>query len=249
MSRQTFELEQLLLGELPEPRASALREELLINSALAAEYQALAASNAQTLSQFPPRVVAVEVERRAAGQKKHASRAWRLVIPALASLAIIAVATRSSTDTHDGDGVRTKGLQPALHIYRDRSGTVEELKEGAIARPGDQVQLRYVSAGSPWGVLVSIDGRGGVTLHFPLEKGGAPKLESAPVTLPRALELDDAPLFERFIFVTCDTRPDVEKVVLSAGALAKQNGARVDPLVLEPGCAHQTSFVLGKESR
>ncbi len=249
MSRHTLELEQLMLGELPEPRASTLRQALAADRALAAEYEALAASNARLLALHPPRDVAAEVARRAAARPRAPRRPW---VPALglagvvaAALVIVAVPGRDP----EPDGVRTKGLLPTLHVFRDREGQIEELQAGASARAGDRVQLRYVSAGAPWGVLLSIDGRGGVTLHHPLEVTADPKLEATPVTLSRALELDDAPQFERFLFVTCQARPDVGLVLAAARALGRTPGARVDPLPPLAGCSGQTSFVVAKEAR
>jgi hypothetical protein len=247
MTHKDFELEQLLLGELPEAQARTLREALRTDPALAAKYAALSASNAQTLAQFPPRVVAAEVERRAAAS--HPRRAlWKIMVPAFAAVAAALVVAVPYLNPVESDGIRLKGLEPALHVYRDRSGAIEELLPGAAARAGDRVQLRYVPAGKAWGVLLSIDGRGGVTMHFPLEANAAPRLEPGPSTLPRALQLDDAPQFERFIFITCEARPDVSRVLLAARSLAQQPTARVAPMALEAGCSNQTSFVLSKES-
>lgn len=247
MSRTDLELEQLLVGELPESLASGLREELRTNPGLAAQYQALIDSNVETLARFPPQLVALEVERRRSAQLPAQTPSWRPAIPALVAIAVAIVAGVWLREAPDG--TRVKGLEPVLHVYRDRGGTAEELQPNARVRAGDRVQLRYASAGAPWGVLLSIDGRGGVTMHFPLEKAAAPALETGPTNLPRALELDDAPLFERFIFVTCQTRPDVERVISAARSLANQPAARIAPLALEPGCSRQTSFVLSKELR
>ncbi len=247
MSRKDLELEQLLLGELPEPRAAMLREALRTDPALAERYQALISSNAQTLSTFPPREVADEVQRRFASRPP-AGVPWARWAAGAAALAGLAIAIQSSlVITPQPDQTRIKGLAPVLHVFRERAGAIEELQPGASARPGDRVQLRYASAGAPWGVVLSIDGRGAVTLHHPLEAAASPRLETGPTTLPRALELDDAPLFERFIFVSCQARPDVDWLVNAARVLAQQPAARVEPLPLKPGCSEQTSFVLSKE--
>ncbi len=248
MNRTDLELEKLLLGELPEPIASALREELRFDPTLAARYQLLSVSNAKTLAEFPPGAVAHEVERRRRSQLSERAPGWRLVVPVMAAAAL-AVAVGVQLMTPAPDETRIKGLLPTLYIYRDLNGKIEQLQPDAVARQGDRVQLRYAAAGAPWGVLLSIDGRGGVTMHHPLEAAAEPRLESGPTTLPRALELDDAPLFERFIFVTCQSRPDVARVVAAAQVLAHQPSARVAALPLEPECSHQLSFVLSKELR
>ncbi len=248
MSRTDLELEQLLLGELPEPTASALREELRTDSTLAARYQVLSASNAKILAEYPPRKVALEVERRQHSHVSPRALGWRVAVTAFAAAALALVIGVASMKVPVEEN-RIKGLLPTLHIFRDRHGAIEELAPDAVVRQGDRVQLRYAAAGAPWGVLLSIDGRGGVTMHHPLTATATPRLESGPTTLPRALELDDAPGFERFIFVTCHSRPDVSRVVAAAKVLAQQPGARVAPLPLEPECSHQLSLVLSKESR
>lgn len=70
--------------------------------------------------------------------------------------------------------------------------------------------MSYVAAGRAHGVIVSIDGRGQVTLHFPADAGAPTALESGrAVPLSHSYELDDAPLFERFMFVTAEAPDDL----------------------------------------
>jgi hypothetical protein len=46
--------------------------------------------------------------------------------------------------------------------------------------------------------VLSVDGRGALTLHLPLEEGPAAELGQGETLLPRAYVLDDAPRYERF---------------------------------------------------
>jgi hypothetical protein len=71
-------------------------------------------------------------------------------------------------------------------------------------------------------MILSIDGKGAVTLHLPERKGDSTKLELGKQSLlSNAFELDDAPEFERFFFLTSDSPIDVDGVLQEAQDLAK----------------------------
>ncbi|MDE2832664.1 MAG: hypothetical protein OXN20_21310, partial [Gemmatimonadota bacterium] len=64
------------------------------------------------------------------------------------------------------------------------------------------------------GVIVSVDGRGTVTRHLPASGTSAVRLiQGDPVPLDYSYELDDAPKWERFYFLTADASFDVRDVV------------------------------------
>lgn len=137
--------------------------------------------------------------------------------------------------------------QAHLVVHRQLPGGDEVLASPATARAGDLLQLRYVRAGQRYGVIISIDGRGHVTLHSPLSPHQSSRLPAAAkASLPRAFELDDAPAFERFIFITAALPIDVEAVLLAGYALGRDPiGARTRPLPLPTFCS-QHSFVVHK---
>jgi hypothetical protein len=141
---------------------------------------------------------------------------------------------------------RIKG-DPLLRVHRQGASEPELLANHARARRGDVLQLSYVSGGRPYGVVVSMDGRGAVTLHHPATLTGSTALAPGEaVTLDHAYELDDAPDFERFLFVTSEAPLDVATVLEAARLLARQpSEARTRPLPL-PDTLAQTSFTLEK---
>ncbi|MHA0111600.1 hypothetical protein ACXYUI_31585, partial [Klebsiella pneumoniae] len=62
-----------------------------------------------------------------------------------------------------------KGDGPHLIVYRqaaDAEGDVR-LHSNDLANQGEVLQLRYAAGGFPYGIIVSVDGAGTVTLHFP----------------------------------------------------------------------------------
>src|SRR5690606_30966685 len=128
-----------------------------------------------------------------------------------------------------------------------RGDQAERLAPGDRVRAGDLLQLSYVAAGRRFGAIVSIDGRGVVTTHLPLAGPGAAALGAGPaIPLEQAYELDDAPGFERFVFVTGTSRFEVAVVAAAARAVATGRAPATTPLSLPTGL-EQHDFVLPKE--
>lgn len=148
----------------------------------------------------------------------------------------------------DDDPVRIKGLAPHLLLHRQRDGRVEQLHDGAMARAGDLIQISYVAAGNHNGVVVSLDGGGLVTLHYPAHPDARPTLEArGQHALDHAYELDDARSYERFVLVTSGEEPlSAQAVLVAARSLAGRGpAARHSPLPL-PERWQQSSIVLHK---
>jgi hypothetical protein len=257
-------LERIALGELPPEELAAARARLAREPEGEARLAALEVENKAILEKLPPAAVAREVELRdAVARRKEAARGearplrqWApafALVPALAVVLLVVVRPGSSTT---GNGVevpgpeitRTKGLLPQLIVHRQGTPAPERLADGTAAAAGDVVQVAYAAAGHPYGAILSVDGRGTVTLHAP-ESGGqaVPLAPSGTHALPRAYELDDAPAFERFIFITSDTPFALDGVLAAARAVATSADARTAPLALPEGFS-QVSFTLEKVS-
>ncbi len=253
-------LERIALGELPEDVLAAARARLEREPGGAARLTRLDEDSRRTLERHPPAAVAAEVERRLRIARVRAlpeRRGWwqglSLGVPVAASLALLFVSTSRELPVPGPgpqptllDTDRIKG-NARLRIHRQGVGPAESLADGARARPGDLLQLSYVSGGEPYGVVLSLDGRGAVTLHHPATLTGSTELKSGDaVALAHSYELDDAPAFERFVLVTSKVPVDVGSVLEAARGLARQSSeARSQPLPLPEGLA-QFSFTLEK---
>jgi hypothetical protein len=262
-------LERIALGELSPEELAAARARLAREPDGPARLAALEADSRATLERLPPSQVVREIEARASSAAASASRkearppsrrlapAWGLLVPALATVALFVLARpddladsgpdRLTTSDDSFETTRIKGLAPQLVVHRQAAAGSERLTDGAPAAAGDVVQLAYVAAGRTHGVILSVDGRGSVTLHAP--DVGSHSVALAPSgthMLPRAYELDDAPRFERFFFVTAEAPFDVEPVVAAARALAEGSDARSGELSLPEGLT-QVSFTLEKQ--
>lgn len=258
-------LERIALGELPPAELAAARAQLAQEPDGEARLAALEDDNRAILEKLPPASVAREVESRAALVRRveaarEGARPLRrfapvaALVPALAAVALFVVIhpgrsiPGGEAGTPGAEGTRTKGLLPQLVVHRQGAAEPERLTDGAAAAAGDVVQLSYIAAGHAYGAILSVDGRGTVTLHAPESIGQSVSLEASGThSLPRAYELDDAPAFERFILITSDTPFALDEVLAAARTLAVSTNARTAPLALPEGFT-QVSFTLEKVS-
>jgi hypothetical protein len=119
------------------------------------------------------------------------------------------------------------GAAPSIEVWRKNGAEAERLTPEALARSGDVVQLRYIVPTSCYGALISVDGRGALTVHLSGDSGKAAPLTSGrPIALSDAYQLDDAPLFETFYLVTAKDNFDIESVKRS---LLDESGGRYLP--------------------
>lgn len=129
-----------------------------------------------------------------------ASRTAMIAIPAACALLVLLTVFGPRQD--EEPGVRSKGYGPAIVLYKQSEGGAELLQNNATVLPGDTVQLAYHAGRMEQGVILSIDGNGVVTRHFPREGEFSAHLEDENLVLmPYAYRLDEAPDFERFYFV------------------------------------------------
>lgn len=111
------------------------------------------------------------------------------------------------------DRVKGAGAAQSIEVWRKNGADAERLSQEAVARSGDIVQLRYIVPEPCYGALISIDGRGVLTVHLSGESGkAAPLTPGRPIALNNSYQLDDAPLFETFYLVTAKDNFDIESV-------------------------------------
>lgn len=178
----------------------------------------------------PPRAVAARVAERAGAVKRRSLHLWVSSAVAVACCAAVFVIARPRTGDSVVDEVpevtRVKG-SPRLSVYRQLGDTAEKLATGSTARAGDTLQVAYMAGERTYGAIVSVDGRGSTTIH-PLENSGrlSPRGE---VVLPRAYTLDDAPRFERFVFVAADSPVNVTKLAQLLHETPESTAPRLQP--------------------
>lgn len=249
-------VELLALGELDEAEAAEVRAQL---EAEGDERLAeIERSNAAVLEAYPPEEIVPKLQA-AAGVVPLRRPVPGWIVGALAAAAAlvlvwmlagrddpeperIAIADTTSPADEGPDTVRRKG-EARLLVYRQ--GAEEPLAPDATVQAGDLLQVTYVTGPHPHGVIVSLDGAGVATLHWPSEPGDPTTLSPGVVRLDHAYELDDAPGFERFFFVTAEEPLDPERVLEAARELGRGDAPTEGGLAL-PDAWWQRSLVLRK---
>lgn len=221
-----YQLERYLLRELPAAELTSLQREISADPALQERLGVLERSNEELHQRFPPEWMIGQIElKRRGSEQRQTQRQWsgyRLwAVPAAALLLAVVVVPALFKPVVEQPQSRIKGGEegPRLMIFRKLTSGEERLQNGALARSGDLVQLIYRSGGLQFGAIFSVDGRGAVTQHLPL--GGATAVSLvARDTLDFAYELDDAPRWERFVFVAANYRFDLKAIAeqLAQGA-------------------------------
>lgn len=233
-----WKLERYALGELPPDELRRVRQQLDQDPAAAARLRDLENDDRAILMQYPAARMAAEI-RAKAGVAAPARRMspWVALGPVAALAAAVALVVLPGPADKPGgehitapaDGIIAKGDgEPTLDIVRQDDEA--RLSDGDLVAEGDVLGFRYHAAGAPHGVLFSIDGGGVITLHFPPDALASSLLGTGRVTLDLAYELDDAPAFERFFFVTGEAPIDVEAVLEAAQELvgAGAEGAELE---------------------
>jgi len=269
-----YHLERFVLGELPLDLDKKIRWMASVDPDIRAAVKAIESSTREILSLYPPPVFKSELmarlkkARRRPGATRSAlrtqRRGWLVPVSTAAAAFVLLLVVFVPGLKEKVLGVfgsaglgtsRVKGIEAVdtartqLLVFRQKREHVEVLADENRARAGDLLQLAYVAAGDPFGMILSIDGRGRVTLHLPTEREGTTALvQNRKFLLPNAIELDDAPSFERFFLITSKAPIDVASVLERAEDLAADLGrAERSELALPEGLDQFSVLILKGE--
>jgi anti-sigma factor RsiW len=258
--------ERYLLDELPGKKRRQLEKLLEQDPALRAELERMRLSDRQILSSYPPERVIPEILKRAAldRPRPESTRRWRLawvaapvlalavflllILPPLLQRRLVNPGEARPEDYvgMKGDGVLSRAAA-RLQLYRRSGDGSEQLQDGSPARAGDRLQVAFFPGKQTHGVILSIDGAGAVTLHFPDKTEGDTALPGGSrVFLPRSYELDEAPLFERFFFITAQAPLPTAAILEKARALAADRARAMTGDLDLPGGCKQFSLLIRK---
>jgi hypothetical protein len=261
-------LEQYRLRELPAADAQRVEHLLSTDEALRRRFEALEQSDEEIARQYPAGWLAPRIRARLPPSPRlrrttatGTAIGWRLpLVLAAAAVVVMLIVPRSAIVPEPGarpavedSADRIKGLKPALTVYRRTAAGSETLADGSVARAGDLLRLGYSSARRPYGIILSIDGRGLVTQHLPpAGDQAAPLVRDGITLLESSYELDEAPGVERFYFVTGDTPFSVAPIMEAARRASvpklPAGGPRPAPLTLPIARElSQSTFSIQKE--
>lgn len=258
-------LERYHLGELPADEAARVAARLATDATLQERLASLERSDRLIEREHPAGWLADRVRARldaggraAPARRPSRFRAWAVPVTLAAAFTVALVLiprtlwspSSETPGARPATGERIKGLKPSLTLFRKTPGGSETLADGATARQGDVIRVGYQAAGRAFGVILSIDGRGTVTVHLPTGGDRAAALRAgSPVLLDSAYELDDAPRWECFYFVTADRPFDVAMAVDAATRAARDTrGARPPRTLSLPAGFDQSVILLEKRS-
>ncbi len=252
-------LERYVLGELSEEKMAEIETMENRDSLLRGRIEKLRNENREFIEKYPPETFVADLNiesKETKTEKKTGSRyLMRFAVPVFAVALLVVLMpwemfqkNRSGNIMNPltGDITRTKGNvsapamnSQALIVYRKTSSGTEELQSGDFAGEGDRLQIAYQAGGSSHGIIVSVDGNGVLTHHYPSELSGVMVLKKGRRTLlASSYELDDAPDFERFFFITSDSRENLEKLVKEIEQLKMKADKidDVDQFFVDKGC-------------
>jgi anti-sigma factor RsiW len=258
-------LERYRLGEMSPTETARFRQRLETDKELRTRLRALDESDEEIRRRYPSGWLEEHIRQRL---RENASRrspsvgqrsfGWRLPIAvAVSAFVVLGVGWRLLGPLHllrewmaprpVEQSDRIKGGN--LAVFRKTAEGSEVLGDGDRAHAGDQIRIAYRSAGRSYGVILSIDGRGVVTRHFPLRGERAALLtHGGLVLLDHAYELDDAPGWEKFYLVTGHTAFKLAPVLEAARTLAAGTHVRPPGALTFSAPLEQTSLILMKEA-
>ena len=216
---KTLDKEKLFLGEEIEEKNELLSQE---------EKDKLANSNKEFFEKYPSDYVKSLVENKLSQETSSKKGSFTIkpsfvlkigAIAAVLALAfILPLSLSNSTKVYESvfegeSAIRLKGKSSALFVYRNEDGKAVRLSNGTKVAEGDILQLSYVCADPEYALIVSVDGNGVVTSHFPEDSTDSALLEKGgEFPLSYSYKLDDAPSFERFYLVTSNEEFSLESI-------------------------------------
>jgi hypothetical protein len=261
-----YYLERYAMGELPGEEAEEIERMAATDPELQSALENIESSNREILALYPPPIVRASLSTRLTEMQKKSFPLKRILAISSAGVVLLTIILvlpllknkpRIIYPDSEQDVTLIKGIPKVdlsitqLLVYRKIQDQVKILSDGDYASAGDLLQLAYVATKESYGMIFSIDGRGLVTLHFPESGGGSTKLElNKQFLLPNAIELDDAPGFERFFFLTSESPINVNSVLKELEGLTEHPEKAKQADLELPGNLKQYSFLIlkGEES-
>ena len=232
-------LERYLLEELPAAKMREIGELAQHDPAVMARVRKIRESSAGILRDYPPEMIVPQILHRvparsvssdSAGPLHFSRRYIAISSLAVASLAlffmifsIIQIDKSGSWSPFEKEEItRVKGGGTRIYVYRKINHTAILLADNNRVHEKDLLQIAYFSAEDTHGVIISIDGRGTVTIHYPARQSAGTRIEkNRKILLGSSYELDDAPGFERFFFITSRKPVDMAQVRRAAAELTR----------------------------
>lgn len=228
-----WKMEKYLTGDLSPKEMEAFKKLERENPEFASRVQMLKKDSEAFLKAHPFENLNREIQENLTGRESILGKIWNVnwFRTALGAFAVLALAVLGSfawlqhnrsaeapapLELAMAEDVRVKGLDMQLEVWKKTSENAVRLENLESVHDGDEVQLRYFVPKKCFGLLLSMDGNGVLTVHLGNENR-AVELDAGKMrVLPFAYRLDDAPYFEKFFLVTSEKEFSVDEKNLDA---------------------------------
>lgn len=241
-----LKLEQYLLGELPEDEMKELRQREEADEIFAARVKSMREQNAKILQENPfeklaDKMAASDVDgsagRNIVSLMPLLTKVAAVVVVALGIMSAVFMMNRDQATLMNtgkegavmdvamadiSSDTRIKGMNARMEIWKKSESGIVQLGDKDVASEGDELQLRYAVPEKCYGMLLSMDGNGVLTVHMGNENKAIALEPGKMTSLPFAYKLDNAPHFEKFFLLTSSNEfavdgKDIDKSLKQAG--------------------------------
>lgn len=262
MGRQERMLEQIKMEEIPEETYSGIDLKEKISELHESDRTILDSYSADSMRRIVMDKLSASASEKRKNRKFTFKYQWGFIgVPTALAAVLCAVLVlppflnsrknpaKSSTPGETTGIERNKGAGAQIHIYKREPYDAVQLYNQSFINGGDYIQIGYTAAGAKYGFIISIDGNGTVTQHYPDYGYNAAKLNSnGEVLLNYSYQLDNAPSFERFLFITGNNSFNTRSFINTLKHLENRKSARTaDFLACLPPYTKMSSIVLLKK--
>ncbi len=241
-----WQLEQYVLNELTPDQMDAISRQAEEDPDLASRLKAIETSNLALHTRLPVSVFADRLTQQPSASEyiygllqkirenffspQGFGVATAAVFAVFMAVQFIPVHQQTAQQPILEDQVRLKGMLPYFKVFKLINQQAEELEAQQPLAENDVLQVSYVAAGHDYGYLLSVDGNGVLTVHLDDQGKPAQLNKDGETQLASAYMLDNAPIFERFVFVSSPLPFEVSLVNDALNQLIEQGNAQYGEL-------------------
>jgi hypothetical protein len=231
-------VDALALDALDHDTAARVRDHLARCARCSSDQKDAAELREQFARSVLPRGLRVRPPRR---------WAWLAVPAVVVAVAVLILALWRPPERDDALAIKGEA---SWRVFANRDGQTFAVRDETELAPGDRIRFVVLPDGARYLLVVSVDGRGAVTIYYPYNGAHSASIEGDRFELAGSIVLDDAPGPERIYAILSD-HPVASAVVtaqlrqLAGGGATAIRAMRALPLPVRA----QLSLVFEKASQ
>ncbi|MCJ8311517.1 MAG: hypothetical protein HRU38_02285 [Saccharospirillaceae bacterium] len=258
-----WQLEQYILQELDSGTTKLIDQQLTIDENLLSRVNHIKQSNNELLMQLPVSEFLSNIKQYTSEKNKTKTKEslfsqiinnlYRFINKTTFTTSFMAVLTITFAviilpdqiqNTHpagyeyksSSDSIRVKGLQSSIKIYKKQNDPNTQdslLTANEKLQQGDILQLSYIAGEDMYGYIFSIDGNGVLTEHLVDNQQAVLLDHNGEIPLNFAYQLDDAPVFERFILISSKQIFNTDNIKKESQILINNQQSKLGELIIQ----------------